>query len=178
MFQLVPGEDRAHDVLSATAVLDCDALDRALLRDHVEEAPVGDARDGEPRNARKRLGVVEGAGEQVARLGEKRRTVACALLGPVQACVVDRERRAARDLFRERQVSLVVRARRFRPGEGQRAERAVVRDERHGDRGMRSEREHDLVVTVVVRRLAQLRRRERREVHGGAAFEREPRRLP
>jgi hypothetical protein len=53
-------------------VLHGDALDRAVVTEQLDEAPVRVSRDGEPRDLRERLAEIERPSEDVAGVGYAR----------------------------------------------------------------------------------------------------------
>jgi hypothetical protein len=131
--------------LRGVAVREGDPRELALVED-VDDAPVRELGNGELGDRRERLRIGERGRERVARAREERETALRVLRAAVEAGVRDG---AAGELLRAGAELRVVAAVRLRPGEGQRADRLPVRDERDGDRGARRERLEELEVALV-----------------------------
>ena len=88
--------------MSGSSCATREPLDLAVRPDHVDRAPVGEARDAELRDLPEGVVVVERRGEQLARLGEEGHPLAQRLLGRIEA----RARKRLGGLARERQLHL------------------------------------------------------------------------
>ena len=160
-------QDRGDAVGLVARMLDRDPLDRAVLAEAVDDAPVRDRRHGETSDAAQRRLDVQRAREHLAGAGEEAQALHAPLpLGHlglrlrVEHRVVDREGGALGELEREREI-LVIQAPAGVHGRAHRdrTEGATARHERDGQERRRPELPVQPAVLLVERDVVERRLR-------------------